>query len=79
MTFRANFPAGYLGAAKIKETGVIIYALQFGYNDGPQEALMKSIASNPGSPYYPYAPDAPTLQTVFKEIGNHLSKLRLSR
>ena len=66
-------------ATKIKETGVIIYAIQFGYNDGPQEALMKSIASGPGSPYYQYAPDAPTLQMVFKEIGNHLSKLRLSK
>lgn len=66
-------------ATKIKDSGVIIYAIQFGYNDGPQEALMKSIASGPGSPYYQYAPDAPALQMVFKEIGNHLSKLRLSK
>jgi Flp pilus assembly protein TadG len=66
-------------ATKIKETGVIIYAIQFGYNDGPQETLMKSIASGPTSPYYQYAPDAPALQMVFKEIGNHLSKLRLAK
>jgi hypothetical protein len=66
-------------ATKIKESGVIIYAIQFGYNDGPQETLMKSIASGPTSPYYQYAPDAPSLQMVFKEIGNHLSKLRLSK
>lgn len=66
-------------ATKIKEAGVIIYAIQFGYNDGPQEALMKSIASGPNAPYYQYAPDAPALQMVFKEIGNHLSKLRLSK
>lgn len=66
-------------ATKIKESGVIIYAIQFGFNDGPQEALMKSIASGPTSPYYQYAPDAPALQMVFKEIGNHLSKLRLSK
>ncbi len=66
-------------AQKIKESGVIIYAIQFGYNDGPQETLMKSIASGPTSPYYQYAPDAPALQAVFKEIGNHLSKLRLSK
>ena len=64
---------------KIKDSGVIIYAIQFGYNDGPQEALMKSIATGPTSPYYQYAPDAPALQMVFKEIGNHLSKLRLSK
>ncbi len=66
-------------AQKIKDGGVIIYAIQFGYNDGPQETLMKSIASGPTSPYYQYAPDAPALQMVFKEIGNHLSKLRLSK
>jgi Flp pilus assembly protein TadG len=66
-------------ATKIKESGVIIYAIQFGYNDGPQETLMKGIASGPTSPYYQYAPDAPALQMVFKEIGNHLSKLRLSK
>jgi len=66
-------------ATNIKEAGVIVYAIQFGYNDGPQEALMKSIASGPTSPYYQYAPDAPALQSAFKEIGNHLSKLRLSK
>jgi hypothetical protein len=66
-------------ATKIKEAGVIIYAIQFGFNDGPQETLMKSLASGPTSPYYQYAPDAPALQMVFKEIGNHLSKLRLSK
>lgn len=66
-------------ATKIKEAGVIIYAIQFGFNDSTQEALMKSIASGPTSPYYQYAPDAPALQMVFKEIGNHLSKLRLSK
>jgi Flp pilus assembly protein TadG len=66
-------------ATKIKDEGVIIYAIQFGFNDGPQETLMKSIASGPESPYYQYAPDAPALQMVFKEIGNHLSKLRLSK
>ncbi len=47
--------------------------------DGPQEALKKSIASGPSSPYYQYAPDAPALQMVFKEIGNHLLKLRVSK
>jgi Flp pilus assembly protein TadG len=66
-------------ATKIKDDGIIIYAIQFGFNDSAQEALMKSIASGPTTPYYQYAPDAPALQMVFKEIGNHLSKLRLSK
>lgn len=66
-------------AQNAKTAGIIIYAIQFGYNDGPQEALMKSIASGPTAPYYQYAPDADALQAAFKEIGNHLSKLRLAK
>jgi Flp pilus assembly protein TadG len=66
-------------ATNMKNAGVIIYAIQFDFRDGPQEALMKSVASGPTSPYYQYAPDAAALQTAFQEIGNHLSKLRLSR
>ena len=66
-------------AQKIKEAGVVIYAIQFGYQSGPQEALMKQIASGPITPYYQYAPDAASLEAAFKEIGNHLSKLRISQ
>ncbi len=66
-------------AQRIKDEGVVIYGIQFGYKSGPQEALMKQVASGPGAPYYQYAPDAASLQTAFQEIGNHLSKLRLSK
>lgn len=66
-------------AQRIKGEGVVIYAIQFGYKSGPQEDLMKQVASGPGAPYYQYAPDAAALQTAFQEIGNHLSKLRLSK
>jgi hypothetical protein len=66
-------------AQAVKAAGVIVYAIQFGYRDGPQEALMKQIASGPLSPYYQYAPDASALQAAFQEIGNHLSRLRLSK
>ena len=66
-------------ATNIKNAGVIVYAIQFGFNDSTQEALMKSIASGPTSPYYQYAPNAAALQAAFQEIGNHLSKLRLSK
>jgi Flp pilus assembly protein TadG len=66
-------------AQRIKSEGVIIYGIQFGFKDGPQEALMKQVASGPSAPYYQYAPDAASLQTAFQEIGNHLSKLRLSK
>lgn len=66
-------------AQRIKSEGVIIYGIQFGFKDGPQEALMKQVASGPSAPYYQYAPDADSLQTAFQEIGNHLSKLRISK
>ncbi len=66
-------------AQRIKEEGVVIYGIQFGYKSGPQEALMKQVASGPSAPYYQYAPDAASLQAAFQEIGNHLSKLRISK
>jgi Flp pilus assembly protein TadG len=66
-------------AQRIKDANVVIYAIQFGYKDGPQEDLMKQVASGPSAPYYQYAPDAASLKTAFQEIGNHLSKLRLSK
>jgi Flp pilus assembly protein TadG len=66
-------------AQRIKDAGVVIYGIQFGYKSGPQEALMKQVASGPGAPYYQYAPDAAALKDAFQEIGNHLSKLRLSK
>ncbi len=66
-------------ALKVKESGVVIYAIQFGYKSGPQEELMKQVASGPTAPYYQYAPDADALKDAFQEIGNHLSKLRISK
>jgi len=66
-------------AQRIKDAGVVIYTIQFGYNDSTQSQLMKDVASGPSAPYYQYAPDAATLKTAFQEIGNHLSKLRLSK
>jgi hypothetical protein len=66
-------------AKRIKDEGVVIYGIQFGYKSGPQEALMKQVASGPSAPYYQYAPDAASLQAAFQEIGNHLSKLRISK
>ena len=40
---------------------------------------MKQVASGPTSPYYQYAPDAASLKVAFQEIGDHLSKLRISK
>ncbi|MGH7002762.1 MAG: vWA domain-containing protein, partial [Alphaproteobacteria bacterium] len=67
-----------LAAQAVKDAGIIIYAIRFGAASG-SEALLKEVASGPTAPYYQYAPDAASLQAAFQEIGNHLSKLRLSR
>ena len=66
-------------AANIKGAGVKIYTIQFANSGGPLQSLMKEIASGPDAPYYHYAPDGSTLQTVFQEVANHLSELRLSK
>jgi Mg-chelatase subunit ChlD len=66
-------------SANVKASGVKIYAIQFANSGGPLQALMKEIASGPDAPYYHYAPDSGALQTVFKEVANHLSELRLSK
>ena len=66
-------------AANIKASGVKIYTIQFANSGGPLQALMKEVASGPDAPYYHYAPDSSALQTVFKEVANHLSELRLSK
>lgn len=65
-------------AQKIKDAGVIIYTIRFGAASN-SETLLKQVASGPDAPYYQYAPDAASLKSAFQEIGNHLSKLRLSK
>lgn len=66
-------------AGKIKSSGVLIYTIQFANSGGALQTLMKNVASSTKSPYYHYAPDAATLQSVFKQVANHLSELRLSK
>ncbi len=66
-------------ADNIKKQGILIYTIQFGFNDATAAATLKAVASSTGSPYYHYAPDSATLQTVFQEIGTSLSSLRISK
>jgi hypothetical protein len=66
-------------ADNIKADGVIIYVIQFSNSGSQLQALLQTVASGPGSPYYFFAPDADTLQQVFRQIANHLSELRLSK
>jgi Flp pilus assembly protein TadG len=66
-------------AANIKATGVVIYVIQFADGSVPLQNLLKQVATTSGSPYYHYAPDPASLNTVFTEVANHLSELRLSK
>ena len=66
-------------AANIKATGVIVYVIQFYDGSTTLQALLKQVATGPDTPYYHFAPDPDSLNTVFTEIANHLSELRLSK
>jgi hypothetical protein len=66
-------------ADKIKKQGILIYTIQFGFNDADAAATLKKIASSNGAPYYQYAPDSATLQSVFQAIGTSLWELRISK
>lgn len=66
-------------ADNVKNSGVLIYAIQFVESDAAQIALMKKVASGPQAPYYYYAPSKSELKKAFREIANHLSELRLSK
>jgi len=66
-------------ATNIKSAGVVIYTIQFAFENSDLQTLMKDVASGPDAPYYHYAPDGAALRTIFREVANHLSELRLSR
>ena len=66
-------------ADNIKADGVIIHVIQFSNNGSQLKTLLQTVASGPGSPYYFFAPDADALHTVFRQIADHLSALRLSK
>lgn len=64
---------------EVKSSGIVIYTVQFAYENSSLQTLMKDVASGPNSPYYHFAPDKDSLQTIFLEVANHVSELRLSR
>jgi hypothetical protein len=59
--------------------GITLYVIQFANNNSSMQTLLKQVATTPDKPFYNYAPDAATLQTVFREVANNLSELRLSK
>lgn len=66
-------------ATNIKAGGVVIYTIQFANQGTAIQTLLKQIATGPDAPYYHYAPDGDTLKTIFKQVANALSDLRLSK
>jgi Flp pilus assembly protein TadG len=61
----------------MKDEGILIYAITFGNtpNDDTQD-LYRDCATQPS--YYKHAPDNDDLQTVFQEISEQLSNLRIA-
>lgn len=70
-------------AANIKgadpDKGVKIYVVQYDEPSATLQALLQSVATEPGAPYYYQANDAAALQTAFQKIAASLSVLRLSK
>jgi hypothetical protein len=66
-------------AANVKASGVKIYVIQFGDENPATQTLLKQVASGQDKPYFNYAPTTATLQEVFQEVANDLSRLRLSK
>lgn len=66
-------------ADNVKADGIKIYTIQFYHDSGPLQDLMHDVATEPNAPYYHFAPDGNALATVFQEVANHLSELRLSK
>jgi len=66
-------------AGNVKADGVIVYVIQFANDDEDLKNLLKQVASGPDAPYYHLAQGAAELQTVFREVANHLTELRLSK
>lgn len=66
-------------ATNIKAQGIKIYVIQLSSDGLGSQPLMKEIATSPDAPYYNYAPDAAALQTVFQQVANNLTQLRISK
>lgn len=66
-------------ADAIKASGITIITIQFANGGGDLQTLMQNVASSNSSPHYFYAPDGDALETVFEEIGAHVSVLRISK
>lgn len=66
-------------ARNIKDDGVVIYTIQYYFNSGSLQDLMQEVASGPSAPYYHFAPDAGSLETIFKDVANHIAALRLTK
>ncbi len=65
-------------ATAIKDSGIVIYTIQFANTSGTLAQLMKDVATGPDKPFYNPAPTAEELNQVFKEVANDLAQLRVS-
>jgi Flp pilus assembly protein TadG len=61
----------------MKNAGIVVYTIAFNNPGSSTEALLKSCATQ--SAFYFDSPGSAELQTAFKEIGDSLSNLRISK
>ncbi|WP_321392704.1 VWA domain-containing protein [Emcibacter sp.] len=59
------------------DNNITIYTIQFAESSGSLATLLTNVATD--ADHYYFAPDAETLNTIFEEIANELSSLRLSK
>lgn len=59
--------------------GVKIYVVQYDEPSTALKALLQTVATEPGAPYYYQANDSAALQSAFKKIAASLSVLRLAK
>ncbi|MFC7049576.1 vWA domain-containing protein [Emcibacter nanhaiensis] len=59
------------------DNNIQIYTIQFAESSGSLATLLTNVATD--EDHYYFAPDAATLNTIFEEIANELSSLRLSK
>jgi hypothetical protein len=60
----------------MKQQGIIVYVIGFEVAQAAHRTLLRNCATSPQHCFE--SPNASTLQSVFRQIGNQLSSLRLT-
>jgi len=64
--------------ARMKDEGILVYAIVFGLNSSSLEQVFESCATEPNAPYYYKAPTGAELEQAFGDIAADLVDLHIS-